>query len=134
MKPKTLIFLEAALFGAIVWCGMVATGVTAQTSPDGPVTRPLLAGTLKARPTVCAKGSLYVSWDMPLGQQIFVCGGGNAWFQMGTLGCCALKMDKGTLDINRAVVPTLDGANRFNGKNWFANLTAQEWFQTIPAK
>lgn len=90
------------------WCGFFIGAVVI-----APVTRSLLSGPLAVIPKTCEAGALYTATDQPLGQQIYVCGGGNAWFQLGSLGHSGgLVIVKGVLDTS-SMVPLLYNANTY---------------------
>lgn len=88
----------------------------------GPVTRTLQAGPLILIPKTCGAGALYTATDQPLGQQLYVCGGGNTWFQLGSLGKSGgLVIVKGVIDVNPDVVPFMRSANKFLATQFMQN-------------
>lgn len=112
------VWLQPVLFVSLAI--LIITAVTIAATVIGPPkTQTLMSGAAQVTPAKCSAGSLYVATDKPLGQQIFVCGGGNAWFQLGSLGKSGgLTMTKGTLDINPAILPTLNSANKFAAEQY----------------
>ena len=75
-------------------------------------------GTLASISSTCSPGTLYFATDQPAGQQIYTCSSTNTWTQIVNLGGSgALAFTNGSLDINTAVVPRLNGANNFTGLN-----------------
>lgn len=81
-----------------------------------------MAGPLALIPKTCHVGQMYVATDSSLSNQLNICGGGNTWFVMMTLGSYqGLRLNKGVIDINPDVVPRLTVANNFLATQYMLN-------------
>lgn len=111
---KTSLYIGTVLAGI-----MGAIGVHAVNTPTAYAP---LAGKFLLMPNKCSAGALFTAIDQPLGQQLYICGGGNTWFQLGTVGKSGgLLISRGSIDINPAVIPTMQSGNTFLATQTMAN-------------